>query len=147
MKTLEYTYIGDDVMPNSKNVRKLRKSRKYSIGAEHETGGGTIKILDRYVEDGTIFLKYLNLDTKEEIINKEVNVNRLIYDFQQKGKADSYKEILEGSKTILEAPKANDLLEEVQALREDVRDLRDENRELKMLVMKLCEAQGIDTTL
>lgn len=77
-----------------KPVQRLRKSKKYAIGAEHETGGGRIRILNRFLDEGETMLKYLNLDTEEIITNKEVNVNRLVYDYQQKKKVEAFEEIV-----------------------------------------------------
>lgn len=133
-------------MPNSKNVRKLRKSKKYAIGAEHMTGGGKIKVLDRYVEDGVILLKYWHFEEEREIINKEVNVNRLIYDYQQKVKAESFEKLQEGSGEVLQVQGVNSLedvhkgcKEATERLTEEIEHLREDVEHLTNLVMRLSK--------
>lgn len=126
-----------------KPVTKLRKSKKYAIGAEHETGGGRIRILDRFIKDGEIMLRYMNLDTRQDVTNKEVNVNRLVYDYQQKKKVEAFEEIVVNHKheipldgpTLVKDPIA--LVEQVQPSDKEVSVLKDEINSLTGIINSL----------
>ncbi|MEC3017683.1 hypothetical protein P9Z80_10215 [Bacillus cereus] len=126
-----------------KPVTKLRKSKKYAIGAEHETGGGRIRILDRFLQDGEIMLRYMNLDTRQDVINKEVNVNRLVYDYQQKKKVEAFEEIIVNHKPeiIYEGPKLvkdpDTLVESVQPVSGEISVLKDEINSLTEIINSL----------
>lgn len=126
-----------------KPVTKLRKSKKYAIGAEHETGGGRIRILNRFLEEGETMLKYLNLDTEEIITNKEVNVNRLVYDYQQKKKVEAFEEIIVNRKheIPLEGPSPvkdpHALVDQVQPSDEEISVLKDEINSLTGIISSL----------
>ncbi|MGX5594681.1 hypothetical protein [Bacillus cereus] len=134
-----------------KPVQKLRKSKKYAIGAEHETGGGRIRILDRFIQDGEIMLRYMNLDTRQDVINKEVNVNRLVYDYQQKKKVEAFEGITEKSAETLPDTTGvildtNVILElvatkekEIGSLREEISSLKDEITSLRGEVAIISE--------
>ncbi|AMR85262.1 hypothetical protein P4K49_30685 [Bacillus cereus] len=130
-------------MGTKKPVQSLRKSKKYAIGAEHETGGGRIRILDRFLEDGEIMLRYMNLNTRKDIINKEKNVNRLVYDYQQKKKAEAYEEIVVNHKpeVLLEGPSPvkdpKALVEQVQPKEEEISVLKDEINSLTEIISSL----------
>jgi len=123
-------------MGTKKPVTKLRKSKKYAIGAEHETGGGRIRILDRFIQDGEIMLRYMNLDTRQDVINKEVNVNRLVYDYQQKKKVEAFEDISEKGLDALPDTTGvfmdtNVILELVSTKEKEIGSLREEVRFLK----------------
>ncbi|MBK5492630.1 MULTISPECIES: hypothetical protein [Bacillus] len=126
-----------------KPVQRLRKSKKYAIGAEHETGGGRIRILNRFLDEGETMLKYLNLDTEEIITNKEVNVNRLVYDYQQKKKVEAFEEIIVNHKPEIkyEGPtlvKDHDVLvEQAQPKEEEISVLKDEINSLTEIISSL----------
>ncbi|HDX9704407.1 TPA: hypothetical protein ROY17_002045 [Bacillus thuringiensis] len=138
-------------MGTKKPVQKLRKSKKYAIGAEHETGGGRIRILDRFIQDGEIMLRYMNLDTRQDVINKEVNVNRLVYDYQQKKKVEAFEGIAEKSAETLPDTTGlildtNVILElvatkekEIGSLREEISSLKDEITSLRGEVATISE--------
>ncbi len=146
-------------MGTKKPVTKLRKSKKYAIGAEHETGGGRIRILDRFIDDGEIMLRYMNLDTRQDVINKEVNVNRLVYDYQQKKKVEAFEEIVVNSRPeiLLEYPspvldpkasveqvhpidgEVNVLKAEINSLTEIISSLKDEVSSLRGEVAIISE--------
>ncbi|WP_174732070.1 hypothetical protein [Mesobacillus harenae] len=67
-------------------TRGLKKSSKFNKGAVHENGTGKFEILDRYIEDNIIMLKYkwLSGDLEGDIeTNKEVNVNASIWKFKK----------------------------------------------------------------
>ncbi|WP_433764470.1 hypothetical protein [Bacillus cereus] len=129
-----------------KPVQRLRKSKKYAIGAEHETGGGRIRILNRFLDEGETMLKYLNLDTEEIITNKEVNVNRLVYDYQQKKKVEAFEEIIVNHKpdVLLEGPSLvkdpGALVEQVQPKEEEISVLKDEINSLTGIISSLKDA-------
>ena len=131
------------IMGTKKPVQKLRKSKKYAIGAEHETGGGRIRILDRFIQDGEIMLRYMNLDTRQDIVNKEVNVNRLVYDYQQKKKVEAFEEIIVNHKpdVLLEGPSLvkdpGALVEQVQPKEEEISVLKDEINSLTEIINSL----------
>ncbi|WP_163051599.1 hypothetical protein [Bacillus cereus] len=126
-----------------KPVQRLRKSKKYAIGAEHETGGGRIRILNRFLDEGETMLKYLNLDTEEIITNKEVNVNRLVYDYQQKKKVEAFEEIVVNHKheiplegpTLVKDPGA--LVEQAQPKGEEISVLKAEINSLTEIISSL----------
>ncbi|MDR5022735.1 hypothetical protein FOL75_12345 [Bacillus thuringiensis] len=130
-------------MGTKKPVQKLRKSKKYAIGAEHETGGGRIRILNRFLDEGETMLKYLNLDTEEIITNKEVNVNRLVYDYQQKKKVEAFEEIIVNHKPeiLLEGPSPvkdpNALVEKMQPIDGEISVLKDEINSLTGIISSL----------
>lgn len=138
-------------MGTKRPVTKLRKSKKYAIGAEHETGGGRIRILDRFIQEGEIMLRYMNLDTRQDVINKEVNVNRLVYDYQQKKKVEAFEGIAEKSAETLPDTTGlildtNVILElvatkekEIGSLREEIRSLKDEVSSLRGEVAIISE--------
>lgn len=138
-------------MGTKRPVTKLRKSKKYAIGAEHETGGGRIRILDRFIQEGEIMLRYMNLDTRQDIINKEVNVNRLVYDYQQKKKVEAFEGIAEKSAETLPDTTGlildtNVILElvatkekEIGSLREEISSLKDEITSLRGEVAIISE--------
>ncbi|MDA1658811.1 hypothetical protein PDK35_02325 [Bacillus cereus group sp. TH153LC] len=130
-------------MGNKKPVTKLRKSKKYAIGAEHETGGGRIRILDRFIQDGEIMLRYMNLDTKQDVTNKEVNVNRLVYDYQQKKKVEAFEEIVVNYKPEipLELPSpvldTNALVENIAPNDKEISVLKDEINSMSKTIKNL----------
>ncbi|PHB23111.1 hypothetical protein COE80_19555 [Bacillus pseudomycoides] len=129
--------------------RKIGKSKKYATGKIHETGGGRIEILDRFLEDDEIMLRYRNLETNEEITNKEVNVSRLVYDYQQKKKAERFEQ-LEGEiipehvdmlEITAQMQRMEELMkaqhEELEGMREDLSKMSElielSNRQAKMI--------------
>lgn len=64
----------------------MKPSRKFANGTVHENGSGQFEIVDRFLEDGTIMLKYkwLNGEFEGQVdTNKEVNVNASIWKFQK----------------------------------------------------------------
>lgn len=64
----------------------LGHSKKFSEGTIHENGSGKFQILDRYIENNIIILKYqwLSGETEGQIdINKEANINASIWKFQK----------------------------------------------------------------
>lgn len=130
-------------MGTKKPVTKLRKSKKYAIGAEHETGGGRIRILDRFIQDGEIMLRYMNLDTKQDVTNKEVNVNRLVYDYQQKKKVEAFEEIVVNYKPEipLELPSPvldnNALVENIAPSDKEIAVLKDEINSMSKTIKNL----------
>lgn len=63
----------------------MKPSKKYALGSTHENGTGRFKILDRFIENNVIMLKYewLTGEFAGKIdTNKESNVNASIWKFK-----------------------------------------------------------------
>ncbi|MBS4214911.1 hypothetical protein [Neobacillus rhizophilus] len=67
----------------SEPVFGMKPSRKFANGTIHENGSGKFQILDRFLENNVIMLKYQWLDSGEIEVNKEVNINASIWKFQK----------------------------------------------------------------
>lgn len=64
----------------------IKPSKKYANGSIHENGSGQFKILDRYLENNIIMLKFQWLSGENEgkiDVNKELNVNASIWKFKK----------------------------------------------------------------
>jgi chaperonin cofactor prefoldin len=64
----------------------IKPSKKFANGTIHENGSGQFKILDRYLENNIIMLKYQWLSGENEgktDVNKEINVNASIWKFKK----------------------------------------------------------------
>lgn len=63
----------------------MKPSKKYALGSIHENGTGRFQILDRFLEDNVIMLKYEWLTGEfagKVDTNKESNVNASIWKFK-----------------------------------------------------------------
>ena len=86
----------------------MKFSKKFALGTIHENGSGVFEIVDRYEEDGIVYLKCKYVESGEVITNKEVNVNASIWKFQNvRGLVGNSTKRYNG-----------DLVEEVKELRE-----------------------------
>ncbi|WP_108669080.1 hypothetical protein [Peribacillus acanthi] len=64
----------------------MKPSKKFANGTIHENGSGRFKVLDRYLENNIIMIKYQWLTGENEgkvEVNKEVNVNASIWKFKK----------------------------------------------------------------
>ena len=93
----------------------MKESKKFTLGSIHENGAGKFEILDRYEEDGIVYLKYQYIDSGEVITNKEVNVNASIWKFLKvRGLAGS------GA-----APIKAEVTDEIKALQDRIEELEE----------------------
>lgn len=64
----------------------IKPSKKFANGSVHENGTGKFEILERFLENNVVMLKYRWLTGEfegQEDTNKEVNVNASIWKFQK----------------------------------------------------------------
>ncbi|WP_066303949.1 hypothetical protein [Bacillus sp. FJAT-29814] len=68
----------------------IKPSKKFANGTIHENASGRFQILDRFLENNVIMLKYQWLHSGEIEVNKEVNINASLWKFQKsRGLIDS----------------------------------------------------------
>lgn len=63
----------------------IKPSKKYAIGSVHENGTGSFEIIDRYLQENVIMLKFKWLNgefTGKEDVNKESNINASIWKYK-----------------------------------------------------------------
>jgi predicted RNase H-like nuclease (RuvC/YqgF family) len=105
----------------------IKPSKKFANGSIHENGTGKFEILDRYLDNNVIMLKYKWLTGEfegQEETNKEVNINASIWKFQKvRGLTPSERE----KSDVLET--ARDIHEEVEEVRQIVEMIRDFQQE------------------
>jgi len=71
-------------MSESNRVGFLKKSKKYAKGKEYITEEGTIKIINRYLENGEIMISYMLMDTGDIFYKTELAVNDMLYRYSKK---------------------------------------------------------------
>lgn len=101
--------------------RGLKPSKKFANGTVHENGTGKFEILDRFLEDNIIMLKFkwLNGEFEGQVeTNKEVNVNASIWKFKKvRGLVGKDKD---------EEVSNNEAFEEIKELLEEANEHREE---------------------
>ncbi|MCQ6277382.1 hypothetical protein JMM81_21170 [Bacillus sp. V3B] len=111
----------NDVKVAKETVLGLKPSKKFANGTVHENGTGKFEILDRYLENNIIMLKYKWLtgefEGKEEV-NKEVNINSSIWKFK-KVRGLTGKQQNEPSTTYANLDEVMEKLEEIQEFQQE----------------------------
>lgn len=105
--------------------RGLKPSKKFANGSVHENGTGKFEILDRYLDNNIIMLKFKWLTGEFEgdtETNKEVNVNASIWKFKKvRGLTGGDRKVGDGDTPVSDAmEELRDWLEEAESHREEV---------------------------
>jgi hypothetical protein len=114
----------------------MKPSKKYALGSIHENGTGRFQILDRFLEDNVIMLKYEWLTGEfagKVDSNKESNVNASIWKFKNvRGLLPSQQQ----EATVVEE-KLDEILEQLESREEYIKGFQKEFQAQREMIVNL----------